>query len=135
MKECRLRCSDSRLLASYLLLHASAGCELVFRGTECHVGVFDRINPLLRSVVPSGYRVDEGWWIAMSELGARLETAEERLNKAEAVLGAAGRVLSAAERAQAAAERSGTDLRTVNLVVVSGAIALAIIAVVARKRL
>jgi hypothetical protein len=78
--------------------------------------------------------MDRGKVTLMTGFATRLETAEDRLDKAEDVLGVAGQVLEAAEKAQAAAERSGTDLRTVNLVVVAGAISIAVIAIIARRR-
>ncbi len=86
--------------------------------------------------LPSGakFQLDQGKVTLMTDFATRLETADERINKAENVLRVAGRVLEAAEKAQAAAERSGTDLRTVNLVVVAGAIAIAVIAIVARRQ-
>jgi hypothetical protein len=78
--------------------------------------------------------MDRGKVTLMTDFATRLETAEHRLDKAENVIGMAGRVLEAAEKAQAAAERSGTDPRTVNLVVVVGAMAIAVIAIIVRRR-
>jgi hypothetical protein len=70
----------------------------------------------------------------MTDFATRLETAEERINEAENLLDGAGRVVEVAQRAQAAAKQSVRDLRKVNLVFVAGALVIAVLAIVARRR-
>jgi hypothetical protein len=62
-----------------------------------------------------------------------LDQTEDRLEKVQAVLDDVRQVLIAAERAQAAAERARSGLRKAEVVVVAGAIALVVLAVVSRK--
>ena len=69
----------------------------------------------------------------MNGSGTRLEHAEQHLSKAQSVLGTAERALQAAERAQAAAERAGTNLRTVNLLALAGAMGFAVVLFLTRR--
>ncbi|HXW77950.1 MAG TPA: hypothetical protein VEJ84_00545 [Acidimicrobiales bacterium] len=63
----------------------------------------------------------------------RLDQTEERLDKVQAVLDDVRQVLIAAEKAQAAVERARSGLRTAEVVVVAGVVALVVLAVVSRK--
>jgi hypothetical protein len=63
----------------------------------------------------------------------RLDQTQDHLDKVQAVLDDVRRVLIAAEKVEAAVERARSGLRTAEVVVVAGAIALVVLAVVSRR--